>query len=83
VQNLPPEMKRLYNYGVMISHLDPHSAAARALAAGDVIQEMNRRTIHSARDFNLALQDLQAGEVALVLVRRREQNFFSGVKVAE
>jgi len=83
VQNLPPEMLRLYNYGVAISYLDPHSPAARRLAAGDVIQEMNRKTIRGPRDFNAALQGLQAGEVALLLIRRGEGKFFSGVEVRE
>jgi len=83
VQNLPPEMLRLYNYGVAISYLDPHSPAARRLAAGDVIQEMNRKTIRGPRDFNVALQGLQAGEVALLLIRRGEKKFFSGVEVQE
>jgi serine protease Do len=83
VQNLPPDMLRRYNYGVTIAYLDPHSPAARRLAAGDVIQEMNRKTIRSSRDFNAALQGLHAGEMALLLIRRGEEKFFSGVEVQE
>jgi serine protease Do len=83
VQNLPPDMLRRYNYGVAISYLDPHSPAARRLAAGDVIQELNRKTIRGPRDFNAALQGLRAGEVALLLIRRGEGKFFSGVEVQE
>ncbi|MDZ7363656.1 MAG: PDZ domain-containing protein [candidate division KSB1 bacterium] len=83
VQNLPPDMLRLYNSGVMISYVDPHSPVASQLAAGDVIQEVNRQTIRDRRDFSVAWQGLQAGEVALVLIRRGEKKFFSGVEVQE
>jgi len=84
VRNLTPEMSRLSSrHGVMISHLDPNSPAAEVLAVGDVIQEINRRTLRNARDFNLSLQELRAGDIALLLVRRGGKNFFSGVEVKE
>ncbi len=82
VQNLPPEMVRRQQVsGVVISQLDP--AATRALATGDIIQEMNHRAIRHVRDFNAALAGLQTGEVALLLIRRGEKTFFSGVEVQE
>jgi serine protease Do len=84
VRNLPLELRRLHNVqGVAISYLDPHSPATQVLSTGDIIQEINRQPIRGMRDFNLALQDLQAGGVALLLVRRSEQNFYSGVVVQE
>jgi S1-C subfamily serine protease len=83
VENLSPEMIRLHKHGVMITALDSHSSASQVLAAGDIIQEINRRTIRSARDFNATTKTLQTGDVALLLVRRGEQNFFSGVEVKE
>jgi serine protease Do len=84
VQNLSPEMIRMHLVpGVVISQIDPGAAAAQVLAVGDIIQEMNHRAIRSVRDFNGALPGLQTGEVALLLVRRGEKNFFSGVEVQE
>jgi serine protease Do len=84
VQNMPPDMiRRRQVSGVTVSHLDPHSSAAGVLAVGDIIQEMNRKTIRGVRDFNAALKELRAGDVALLLVRRGEKNFFSGVEVKE
>jgi S1-C subfamily serine protease len=84
VQNMPPDMIRRHHVpGVTISHLDPNSSAAGVLAVGDIIQEMNRKTIRGVRDFNAALKELRAGDVALLLVRRGEKNFFSGVEVKE
>jgi serine protease Do len=82
VQNLSPEMvRRQQASGVVISHLDP--AVTRVLATGDIIQEMNHRTIRHVRDFNAAVAGLQTGEVALLLIRRGEKTFFSGVEVQE
>jgi len=84
VQNLSPEMIRIHQVsGVAISQIDPGAAAAQVLATGDIIQEMNHRTIRSVRDFNAAMPELQRGGVALLLVRRGEKNFFSGVEVQE
>ncbi|MCG3119868.1 MAG: Periplasmic pH-dependent serine endoprotease DegQ [bacterium] len=82
-QNLSPEMARLYHHGVAIAQVTANSAAARVLVAGDILQEMNRRTIRSVRDFNIGLQELQAGDVALLLVRRGEKVFFTGVEIGE
>jgi serine protease Do len=84
VRNVPLEMSRLHNVqGVAISYLNPHSPATHVLSTGDIIQEINRRPIRGMRDFNAALQGLQTGEVALLLVRRSEKNFYSGVEVQE
>lgn len=82
-QNLPPEMARLYHHGVVISHVAANSAAARVLAAGDIIQAMNRRTIRNLRDFNAGLHGVQTGDVVLLLVRRGEKIFFTGVEIKE
>jgi serine protease Do len=84
VQNLSPDKARQHNlHGVTISHLDPLASAGRVLAVGDIIHEINRQPIRGVREFNAALQELQAGEVALLLVRRGEKRFFSGVEVKE
>lgn len=82
-QNLPPEMARLYHHGVVISQVAANSAAARVLTAGDIIQEMNRQTIRRLRDFNAGLHGVQTGDVVLLLVRRGEKVFFTGVEIGE
>jgi len=82
IKNLAPEIMRAQNMpGVVVTQLDFHSPAARVLAAGDVIQEINRQRITNVREFQTALQPLNAGETALLLARRGGQNFFCGVEV--
>ena len=58
-------------------------AATKNIRAGDLIKEVNRRSVKSVNDFRRAVSDLKPGETALLLIRRGEQNFFAAVKVAE
>jgi serine protease Do len=57
-------------------------AAAKNIRAGDLIKEVNRRPVNSVKEFNNAVSDLKAGDTALLLVRRGDQNFFAAVKLA-
>ncbi len=68
--------------GVVVTRVDPESEAERSgLAAGDVIQEMNRQPIKSVRDFEKASADLKKGANVLILVNRRGNALFLSVKV--
>ncbi len=78
VQSLTGEMAR---HGVLVSQIESNSPAAHILSAGDIIHEINRKTINSARDYRAALQTLNTGETALLLVSRGEKKFFAGVEV--
>jgi S1-C subfamily serine protease len=82
VQSLAGEMARQGKHnGVIVSQIEPNSPAAQILYAGDIIQEINHKTINHVRDFRAALQALSAGETALLLVSRGEQKFFAGVEI--
>ncbi len=82
VQNLTGEMARQgKRHGVLVSQIDSDSPAAHILSAGDIVHEINRKTINNVRDYRAALQTLHAGEIALLLVSRGEKNFFAGVEV--
>jgi S1-C subfamily serine protease len=51
--------------------VDPIGSAADAgIRQGDLIQEVNRRPVHSQADFNAAVQ-LSGARPALVLIKRR------------
>ncbi len=81
VQSLTGEMARQGRAnGVVVSQIEPDSPAVPILFTGDVIQEINRKPIKSVRDFRAALQTLNAGETALLLVCRGEKKFFAGVE---
>jgi serine protease Do len=75
VQDLTPELRnqlRLTNVdGVIVSGVDEAGAAARAgVRPGDVITEVNREPVKSARDFTRILGQMRRGANLLLLVRR-------------
>ncbi len=56
--------------GVVITSVDPSSAAADAgLQRGDVIQELNRKPIHSVADYNRALSGIHDQSILLLVSR--------------
>jgi serine protease Do len=57
-------------------------AATKNIRQGDLIKEVNRKPVTSVKEFNAAVSELKAGDTALLLVRRGEQNFFAAVKMA-
>jgi serine protease Do len=57
VQNLTPEIRDQLGLspdvrGVVVTEVDPNSAAAQTLQQGDVIQSINRHTVNTVQDFN-------------------------------
>lgn len=61
VQSLTPDITRQLNLppsttGVIVSEVDPSSAAAEAgLQRGDVIQEVNRKPVHNMEEYRAAM----------------------------
>jgi serine protease Do len=81
VQNLAGQLARQSKQpGVVVSQIEPNSQAAPILAAGDVIHEINHKTINTVREYRAALQAMAAGETALLLVSRGEKKFFAAVE---
>jgi len=61
--------------------MEPRGAAARAgLRSRDVIIEVNRSAVSSAAEASRALQRVQSGQVAMVLVLRGGQELFLTVR---
>ena len=55
---------------VAVTNVEPGSVAQMAgLREGDVIQEVNRMTIHSAADFDRAVRNAGSGTVLLLVNR--------------
>jgi serine protease Do len=82
VRRLAPEVARQQDVrGVTVTQIDPGSPVEPMLSPGDIIQEIDRKTVDSVRDFQTVLQQLQSGETVLLLVRRGEKRFFVGVEV--
>ncbi len=81
VDELTPQIARQLNlpretHGVVVSQVDPDSAAGMAgLHRGDVIQEVNRKPVYNVRDFEDAVRQ-GGGQPVLLLVNRGGNTFF-------
>jgi serine protease Do len=74
VENLNSEIAQQLNLptgtrGVVITRVDPSSAAAESLQRGDVIQEVNRKPINNVEQFRTAVRGA-ANQPLLLLVNR-------------
>jgi len=82
VQPLTPEIARQFELdrdarGVVISGVDPSGAAASAgLREGDVIQQINGRSVQSADDVRSALGSATSDKPAVLLVARGGATIF-------
>jgi serine protease Do len=63
--------------GALVEDVAPFTPAAEAgIRRGDVILEVNRNRVRSARQTSQALRELEAGEVAFVLLWRQGDRIF-------
>ncbi|ADJ27892.1 DegQ family serine endoprotease [Nitrosococcus watsonii] len=74
VQTLTPELAKQFDVkageGVVVTGVERGSIAAMAgIRTGNVILQINRKPIHSAKEFNRAIQESQEGKRALLLIR--------------
>jgi serine protease Do len=68
--------------GAIITDVVPGSPADEAgLERGDLIQEVNRKTIQSAEDFENQVRRLKSGDVAALLIRRGANTFFVAIQM--
>jgi S1-C subfamily serine protease len=81
VEPLTPELAARLNLdrnirGVVITNVDPSSAAASAgLRQGDVIQQVNGKTVSDAEDVRDALNDV-SGKPSVLLIARGDTTIF-------
>ena len=81
VQNLTPSIARdlgisASTTGVVVTSVDPSSAAAAAdIERGDVIQEVNRKPVHSVAEYNGALSGTHDQSVLLLVKRDSTTRF--------
>jgi serine protease Do len=73
VENLTPDIARQLNLppqtrGVVVVQLRPETAAATGLRRGDVIEEVNRRSVATVSDYEQAVRQT-VGEVLLLVNR--------------
>ncbi|MCS7013148.1 MAG: DegQ family serine endoprotease [Chloroherpetonaceae bacterium] len=77
VKDLTDADKKRYevDYGVRVSSVDLFGQAhERGIQKDDVILEVNRRKINSAKEFKEALANVKEGEAVLLRIRRRDKS---------
>jgi serine protease Do len=86
VQDITPEIASGLNLndneGVIVSNVQPNTPAIKAgLQRGDVILEVNSKSISSAKDFKNMTKNLTKDKPVLFLVRRDENTIFLTLRV--
>ena len=69
--------------GVLIGRVTGSAAGRAGLQRGDVILRVGRETVGSVGDFNAAVEDVEAGDSVMLLVRRGEATSFIALNVRE
>jgi serine protease Do len=87
VADITPEISRRFQLeserGVVITDVTPESPAGEGgLRPGDIIEEANRQTVKSVRDFTKAVEEAEGKETLLLLARRGTFSFFLALKKA-
>jgi serine protease Do len=85
VQRLTPQMAESLGLekseGVVVTAVEPASAAEEAgIRRGDVILEVDRRTVRNLDDYKKAIAGIAKGRGVLFLVRRGESTLFLALK---
>ncbi len=85
VEDVTPDLvdkfKLSAKQGVVISQVDPGSlAGAEGLQAGDLITEVNRKDVASAREFAEAIEAVERGDTLLLRILRESRAFYVVLK---
>jgi len=84
LQNVTPEIAKGLGLkkesGVVVARVEPGSPAADAgIQRGDVIQEVNRKTVKDVEDFVQKVEKAKGQESILLLIQRGQNNLFAAV----
>ncbi len=76
VQDIAPDARRQLNIpkritGVVIAGIDEGSPAEGILAKNDIILEINKKKIHTVKDYEAAAKNIKARQGVLILVYRK------------
>ena len=85
VQNLTPEIAKGLGLkketGVVVTRVEPGSpAASGGIQTGDVIREVNRKSVKDVEDFVQKIEKAKGQDNVLFLIQRGQMNLFAAVK---
>ena len=86
VQSLTPELAKQLGYendhGVVVASVTPGSVADDAgIKSGDLIKEVDRKSIRTVQEFTRAVKEIRKGGSVAILVRRGGNTFYAGIQV--
>jgi serine protease Do len=81
IQNITPDIARSLSLkdtnGALIAQVEPGSPAANAgLQRGDIVREINRKSVKDAKEFMQKIEEAKSGGTILLLVQRGENSLF-------
>jgi serine protease Do len=81
VQNLTPELKKNLDMpkrvtGVVIIDIEDGTPADRTLMKGDVIMEVDKKTINNTKDFDTAVSSIMSKQTILLLIYRGDSTTY-------
>ena len=81
VDNITPQLRQQFGSGeksgVIVVSVDQGSLADEAgIQKGDVIKQVNRKTVRNLADFNEAMSQRSADQLLLLLIKRGKQAFY-------
>ena len=88
LQELTPELAKSFNLGdkkgVLVSHVDPGTPAAKAgVQSGDILLEYNGRSVNNYKDLSLAVAESKVGASSKLKVLRQGREMVLDVTVGE
>lgn len=81
VDNLTPQLRQQLGIseksGVVVMNVEQGSLADESgIQSGDIIKEVNRKTVKNMSDYNAAMASIGKGKPVLMLLKRGKQTFF-------
>jgi serine protease Do len=88
VQTLSPDLAQQFGIksdkGLIVTQVTPGSpAAAAGIQPGDLLKEINQQEMKSISDYEKVLEKARKGDSFLVLLERRGNAFFVGIKIKQ
>ncbi len=73
----------LNTHGIVVSEVLPNSAAELAgIRAGDILQEWDRKSVASVKDYRARVAAAQEGETVMIFIRRGQEGRYCALEIS-